>query len=157
MAIFIAYDDSDGWYDHVVPPIVSQSNDSANDAANGAGLCGTPTPELIWTAAATASREPFLVISPFAKPNFVDHTLNDTTSILRFIEDNWKLGRIGDQSFDAQAGSLLNMFDFSAPATPPLILDPASGEVDAPAGSAGSSSSGTNPSGRANGTAAAKR
>src|ERR1700722_17233077 len=42
MAIMIAWDDSDGWYDHVAAPIVSQSNDSANDAASGAGLCGTP-------------------------------------------------------------------------------------------------------------------
>jgi phospholipase C len=41
-------------------------------------------------------REPFLVISPFAKPNYVDHSLNDITSILRFIEYNWNLGNIGD-------------------------------------------------------------
>jgi phospholipase C len=34
------------------------------------------------------------------------------SSILRFIEDNWKLGRIGDQSFDALAGTLNNLFDF---------------------------------------------
>ena len=55
---------------------------------------------------------PFLVISPYSKVNFVDHTITDQSSILRFIEDNWGLGRIGNQSFDAKAGSLLNMFDF---------------------------------------------
>jgi len=51
------------------------------------------------------------------------------TSLLRFIEDNWALGRIGDQSLDERAGSLLNLFDFSesAPRAGPLILDPATG------------------------------
>ena len=46
-------------------------------------------------------RLPFLAISRFAKRNNVDHSLNDTTSILRFIEYSWGLGTIGDpQSFD---------------------------------------------------------
>ena len=129
MAIFIAWDDSDGWYDHVAPPIVSQSNDSANDAAGGAGLCGTPASGAYLDRCGYGQRLPFMVISPFAKSNFVDHTLTDTTSILRFIEDNWSLGQIGDQSFDAIAGSLLNSFDFSATPAKPLILDPTSGEV----------------------------
>ena len=59
-------------------------------------------------------RLPFLVISPYAKRNYVDHSLNDTTSILRFIEYNWNLGTIGDpQSFDVLAsGTILGMFDF---------------------------------------------
>ena len=43
----------------------------------------------------------------------MDHSITDQTSILRFIEDNWNLGRIGDQSFDVKAGSLMNMFDFT--------------------------------------------
>jgi phospholipase C len=128
MAILITYDDSDGWYDHVAPPIVSQSNDSANDAANGSGLCGTPTQGSYLDRCGYGQRLPFLVISPFAKPNFVDHTTTDTTSILRFIEDNWNLGRIGDQSFDAIAGSILNSFDFTGTPAKPLILDPTSGE-----------------------------
>jgi phospholipase C len=134
MAILIAWDDSDGWYDHVMPPIVSQSNDAANDALNGSGLCGIPTPGAYLDRCGYGAREPFLVISPYAKPNFVDHTVIDTTSILRFIEDNWNLGRIGDQSFDAIAGPILNSFDFtSAPNTAPLILDPTAGTlVDPP-------------------------
>lgn len=57
-------------------------------------------------------RLPLMVISPYAKPNFVDHKVTDQSSILRFIEDNWKVGRIGNQSFDAKAGSLENMFNF---------------------------------------------
>ncbi len=51
-------------------------------------------------------RLPLLVISPYAKANYVDHTLTDQTSILKFIEDNWNTGRIGDDSFDEKAGSL---------------------------------------------------
>jgi phospholipase C len=72
------------------------------------------------------------VISPFAKENFVAHTVADQTSITRFIEDNWQLGQIVDQSFDAAAGSILNMFDFSAysdgrSSDRTLILDPDTG------------------------------
>ena len=74
-------------------------------------------------------RLPLLVISPFAKQNFVDHGVSDQSSVLRFIEDNWNLGQIGDSSFDALAGSLVNLFDFgSAHRAGPLILDPHTGE-----------------------------
>jgi phospholipase C len=71
-----------------------------------------------------------MVISPWAKTNFVDHTLTDQTSIIRFIEDNWLDGqRIGDGSFDAVAGSVDNMFDFrSRPNLVPWLLDPSTGE-----------------------------
>jgi len=74
-----------------------------------------------------------VVISPYAKANFVDHTTTDQSSILRFIEDNWKTGRAGNFSFDAQAGTLDNLFDFSgAPsqrgAGSKLLLDPSTGQ-----------------------------
>jgi phospholipase C len=72
--------------------------------------------------------EPLLVISPWAKVNFVDHGVNDQSSILRFIEDNWNLGGIGDQSFDERAGSLLALFDLRASHTRKLLLDPATGQ-----------------------------
>ena len=127
-AVVIAYDDSDGWYDHVSPPIVNGSTDAANDQS---ALCGT--------TAATGGyadrcgygpRLPLLVVSPYSKTNFVDHTRTDQSSILKFIEDNWKTGRIGDYSFDTRAGSLDNMFDFKhKPAVKPVLLDPVSGAV----------------------------
>jgi phospholipase C len=105
MAIMITYDDSDGWYDHVMPPIVNQSNDPAQDTLLGAaGMCGTPAPGAYLDRCGYGARIPFLVISPYAKRNFVSHALNDLTSVTRFIEDNWDLGRLGDQSFDALAG-----------------------------------------------------
>ena len=53
------------------------------------------------------------MISPWAKRNYVAHSISDQSSILRFIEDNWGTGRIGDGSFDAKAGTLNNMFDFA--------------------------------------------
>jgi hypothetical protein len=71
------------------------------------------------------------VISPFAKHNFVDHTVTDQTSILRFIEDNWLTGqRIGGGSFDALAGpltSMLNLNDRDNGDNGKLILDPTTG------------------------------
>jgi phospholipase C len=130
MAILITYDDSDGWYDHVMPPIVNTSADSANDALAGpAGLCGVLASGAYNDRCGYGPRLPLVVISPFAKQNFVDHTLADQSSVLRFIEDNWKLGRIGDQSFDAMAGSLLNLFNFTGPPAPPLFLDPVTGQI----------------------------
>jgi phospholipase C len=139
-AIVITYDDSDGWYDHAAGPIVNQSADPLNDAIKGSpgttGSCGTGT-----LAAGAYNdrcgfgvRLPFLLISPYAKRNYVDHSLNDLTSILRFIEGNWGLGTIGDpQSFDVLAsGTIMGMFDFNtqnSQGNRQLILDPATGQV----------------------------
>ena len=46
------------------------------------------------------------------RQNFVDHTLTDQSSILRFIEENWGTTDIGGGSFDTLAGRLNTMFDF---------------------------------------------
>jgi phospholipase C len=125
--VIISYDDSDGWYDHVMPPIVSPSNTPA-DALNGPGNCGTNTSGGPQGKCGFGPRLPLLVISPYAKKNFVDNTLTDQSSILRFIEDNWGAGRIGGGSSDETAGTLLHMFDFSHRRDDRLILDPASGQ-----------------------------
>lgn len=53
-----------------------------------------------------------MVISPWAKENYVDHRITDQASVIRFIEDNWGLDRLGGFSNDATAGSLFGMFDF---------------------------------------------
>ena len=96
-------------------------------APQGAGRCGY------------GPRLPFMVISPWAKTNYVDHTVTDQTSSLRFIEINWDLGFIdgttlpqgqslGSFSFDQFAGSIFGMFDFDdRPNLTPLILDPLTG------------------------------
>ena len=114
-AVIITYDDSDGWYDHVMPPIVSQSNDRSYDRLLGMdGLCGHAPVGAYQDRCGYGPRLPLLIISPYAKVNYVDHGITDQTSILRFIEDNWGLGRIGNQSFDVKAGSIMNMFNFTA-------------------------------------------
>ena len=125
--IVIAYDDSDGWYDHQMGPIVMQSN-TAEDQLLGAGSCGTTAAGAFAGRCGYGPRLPLLVISPFAKQNFVDHGITDQSSIIRFVEDNWALGRIGNQSYDALAGSLDNMPDFSSEGKGrKLILDPDTG------------------------------
>ena len=71
------------------------------------------------------------VVSPWARQNYVDHTVTDQTSVIRFIEDNWLGGkRIGQGSFDGIASSLSQMFDFSRERADrgKLILDPATGQ-----------------------------
>jgi phospholipase C len=127
-AVVIAYDDSDGWYDHAMGPIVSTSSTS-QDNLNGPGSCGTGKPGALQGRCGYGPRLPLLVVSPFAKENFVDHRTTDQSSILRFIEDNWGLGRIGGGSFDAIAGDLLPMFDFTQRDHRKLFLDPATGGV----------------------------
>ena len=127
-AVIIAYDDSDGWYDHQMSPIVNPSASTA-DAVSGTGKCGNGAPVgSIEARCGYGPRLPLLVVSPFAKQNFVDHGLTDQSSILRFVEDNWSLGKLGGGSYDALAGTLINMFDFGQSPTRTLILDPMTGE-----------------------------
>ena len=92
----IAYDDSDGWYDHAYSGVHNPSQTAA-DSLTGA----EPVRHRATTASAVEQgrcgygpRLPLLVISPYAKANFVDHTLTDQSSIMKFIEDNWSLGEI---------------------------------------------------------------
>jgi len=127
-AIIIAYDDSDGWYDHVMGPIVNQSATS-EDFLTGPGTCGTAKEGVIQGRCGYGPRLPLLVVSRYAKKNFVDGTLTDQSSILRFIEDNWNLGRLGGQSFDEKAGTLVHMFDFKQERSGRLFLDPSTGQV----------------------------
>jgi phospholipase C len=164
-AVIIQWDDTDGWYDHMTGPIVNQTaNDAgidnnfvnANDAfiptlplststavaspkaIPTSGVCGKPaggpgTPP----RCGYGIRMPFMLISPWAKVNFVDHATTDQTSSLGFIEFNWDLGFIdgptappaGQASFDRITGTILNMFDFDDPPNPRrLILNDMTGE-----------------------------
>ncbi len=130
-AIVLAYDDSDGWYDHQMGPIIRQSQDTA-DTLNGPGKCGSAaTPPAQNDRCGVGPRQPLLVLSPWAKQNFVDNTFTDQASILRFIEDNWNLGRLGNGSADSAAGNLDNAFDFNQKFghAPAVILDDNTGEV----------------------------
>jgi phospholipase C len=95
VAVLIAEDDSDGSYDHV---LVTPEKRYSNNTLYGLG------PRII-----------FLAISPYSKQNFIDSVLTDQTSIAKFIKYNWHLGDepINAYSKENEAGSILNMFDFS--------------------------------------------
>ncbi len=92
----LTWDDWGGWYDHVVPPSVD---------ANGYGM-----------------RVPALFVSPYARPGRIDSTTYDFTSILRFIEDNWRLQPMTAR--DAAANSVGTALDFTTGPRPPTLPGP---------------------------------
>jgi len=92
-AIIITWDDYGGFYDHVPPPQVD---------AFGEGF-----------------RIPTLVISPWAKHGFIDHTQYEFASLLRLAEDNFNLPSLGVR--DVSANDMMNSFDFTQAAQPTLI------------------------------------
>jgi phospholipase C len=130
-AIVITYDDSDGWYDHVAPKLLNGSDNSSIDTAmceatavtvgSGSGRCGY------------SQRLPMIVISPYTRDNYVSSNLTDTTSVVKFIEQNWLHGRTIPGSFDATSGSLDapgGLLDFNVgPHFQPVILNPTTGAV----------------------------
>ncbi|UCC77011.1 MAG: alkaline phosphatase family protein [Anaerolineales bacterium] len=93
-AFLLTYDDWGGWYDHVVPPQIDGS---------GYGF-----------------RVPALLVSPYARRGYVDHTELDFASILRFIEDNWGLRPLARR--DARANSIAGAFDFARPPREPRVI-----------------------------------
>jgi len=93
-AVVLVWDDFGGFYDHVPPPHVD--------------LYGM------------GPRVPALVISPWARRGFIDHTTYDFSSVLRLIERLHRLKPLGDR--DAAAADLLAAFDFAHPPRPRLIL-----------------------------------
>ncbi|WP_031409208.1 alkaline phosphatase family protein [Thiomonas sp. FB-Cd] len=151
-AVIMTWDDSDGWYDHAYAPVTNPSSDPQADQLDGAGRCGHGAPlqgvqgAPVNGRCGPGTRIPFLVISPWAKSNDVSHVPISQASVVRFIEDNWLQGqRLGGGSFDATAGSIMDLFDFTRAGdganTPPvpgrqharpnarLYLDPHDGTV----------------------------
>ena len=84
-AIIITYDENGGWWDHVAPLKVDR-----------------------WGPGA---RVPTMVISPYARKHFIDHTVMETASILAFIETRWGLAPLGVH--DAKAANMMSAFDFN--------------------------------------------
>jgi phospholipase C len=143
-AVIVTWDDSDGWYDHAFATTTNASFDSQADQLNGPGVCGSGTPlngvngKPVNGRCGPGTRIPFLVISPWAKSNYVSNTPISQASVVKFIEDNWLGGqRLGGGSFDATAGSIMGLFDFSKAAGTKVFIDPAQGTVlsQPPAGS----------------------
>jgi phospholipase C len=143
-AVIIAYDDSDGWYDHQMAPLDNASFDSTADQLSGPGACGirgttrqavgVTGPQPVNGRCGPGTRQPFLVISPWARTNYVDHALITQASVVRFIEDNWlRSARLGGGSFDATAGLINGMFDFAGVGhVPALLVSPESGSIQDP-------------------------
>ena len=141
-AIILAYDDSDGWYDHLADVINGSA--TAADSLSGTGVClsaaaakvALPGPNSnglpVQGRCGHGPRLPLLVISPWAQNNYVDNTVTDQASVVRFIEDTFLASkRLGGGSFDATAGTLNNMFNFTngavVPNATPVILNATTG------------------------------
>jgi phospholipase C len=84
-AIIITYDEHGGFWDHVKPPVIDK-----------------------W---GPGERVPTIIISPYSKVGYIDHTQYETSSILSLIEKRWGLAPLGTR--DASASPLVNAFDFS--------------------------------------------
>ncbi|MEY9963787.1 phospholipase C [Streptacidiphilus sp. MAP12-16] len=121
-AVVIAYDDSDGWYDHVYHTPTNGSTDPAQDAASC--VAGPAAVGGYADRCGPGPRQPLLVVSPYARTNHIDHTFTTQASITKFIEDNWRTGRVGDSSFDDKSGSLGSAFDFRDPNNKQVLLNP---------------------------------
>jgi phospholipase C len=93
-AFMWTYDDWGGWYDHVPPPSVDKY---------GYGF-----------------RSPALLVSPYARKGYVDHTQLDFTSQLKFIENNWKVAPLATR--DADASDITSAFDFNSPPRETTLL-----------------------------------
>ena len=129
-AVVLAYDDSDGWYDHVAARVTNSSNTSDDaEICKNAAARGVPMLGGYADRCGPGPRQPLIVVSPYARENHVDHSLTTQASITRFIEDNWGVGRLGDGSFDATAGSMAGLFDFGHRRNERVLLDPATGLV----------------------------
>lgn len=84
MAVIVTYDENGGFWDHVAPPTRDR-----------------------W---GPGTRVPTIIVSPFARRGFVDHTPYDTTSILKLIETRFGLAPLTEA--DAKANSMLPAFQF---------------------------------------------
>jgi phospholipase C len=133
-AVLITWDDSDGWYDHLLAPVITGSN-TGLDALTNPGQCGSSalvptnsTGGLEEGKCGLGARMPFLAISPYSKKNSVSDTLIDLSSIVKFIEYNWGLPSEGNGAADVAAGSLASLFQFHGDTNPPLYLNPSTGE-----------------------------
>ena len=150
-AVVILYDDSDGWYDHQFSGIHNPSLSPADNLTNTtfspptSGQCGAEsTPHSTPLAGEQGRcgfgpRQPLLLISPFARPNFVDHSLSSAASIINLVEYNWRLPSISGSAdqllserhrFESRERpfDLADMFNFKhSDGNGELILNPKTG------------------------------
>jgi phospholipase C len=149
-AVIVNYDDSDGWYDHVYSGVTNPSLSPADNLTNTtftgptSGQCGR-SPQTRTPLAGEQGRcgfgprLPMLVISPFARHNYVDHNLSDQASILNLIEYNCHVRPIAGSADQVLAATdrsegvpfdLAGLFRFQRGRGDDrrLFLDPATGQ-----------------------------
>ena len=122
------YDEHGGYYDHVPPPEAVEPDESLPRH-------GGP-----WRFDRYGFRVPAVIVSPYARPNFVSHVVRDHTSILKLVETKWNLPPLTRR--DQQADDLLDSLDLSSPpafGTPPRLPEPARGAQTAMSGGRSSS------------------
>jgi phospholipase C len=121
-AFILTYDEGGGLYDHVAPFQVPTPDDiqpmlKPDDIPGRFNLSGF--------------RIPIIVVSPWVKPHLVSHTNRELTSILKFIETNFKVSSLTRR--DAAADNMMEFFDFTKPSllTPPVLpAQPTNGTCD---------------------------
>ncbi len=147
-AVILAYDDSDGWYDHQLGPLVNPSLSPADNLTNttlagpASGQCG-PSPQTTAPLGGEQGRcglgprQPLMVISPFTSHNVVDHHVTDLASIINLVEYNWHLPGIADSydqvlaRLDAAQGlkfDMAGLFRFTGRANKRIYLFPSNGQ-----------------------------
>jgi phospholipase C len=132
-AMFLVYDEHGGWYDHVPPQPAVRPDDIPPKI--------TVPPDQSGAYDYTGFRVPCVVISPFAKRDFVSHVVHEHTSLLKFVETKWNLPAMTFR--DANARDMYEFFDFTGHppfAEPPKLrtpLNPFRGPLPASSGSPG--------------------
>ena len=122
-AYILVYDEAGGLYDHVPPYSVTLPDDIApmKDAGDAPG-----------TFDRSGFRVPIVVVSPFARANFVSHVNREHTSLLKLIEARFGVAPLTRR--DAEADNMFEFFDFNNPPflSPPggLSAQPANGVCD---------------------------
>jgi phospholipase C len=110
---------------------------TALDTLTGAGQCGTSAAQVPHNSqgqpeqgrCGLGARMPFLLVSPWARSNYVSSTVLDQASVVKFIEDNWHVPALGNGASDVAAGSFGLMFNFNGHPQRPVFLSPKSGEI----------------------------
>jgi phospholipase C len=117
-AFILTYDEGGGLYDHYAPQTTVSPDGIKPDDFLPGDICSQSTGATC-DFTYTGYRLPLIVVSPYARQHYVSHTVMDTTAILRFIENRFKLTALNKR--DAAQKSMSEFFDFNIPPwmTPP--------------------------------------
>ncbi len=112
-AFFLSYDEGGGLYDHVPPQAAVAPDSTPVSDLVSTDICFSGCTGGAAGFTRTGFRVPMIVVSPFAKPHYVSHTVADHTAVLKFIEDRFGLPRLSAR--DAAQPDLNEFFDYTGP------------------------------------------